>query len=179
MQKEIFIKKHFVDLYENKIICKFYKRIIKCKATSKQNVSMNENIKEYCQQFIESDSTPQFAIFIKGNWGVGKTYFIDSLIEKYKQDNKSETDFKIIKISLFGVSSFEDIDERIFQAMHPKLSSKGMKIVATALRSASKFDSRFDLGVSGLSKVFNAIFARKIKFAKNNVIIVDDFERSI
>lgn len=110
---------------------------------------------------------------------MGKTHFIDSLIERYKQDDKSETDFKIIKISLFGVSSFEDIDERIFQAIHPKLSSNGMKIFATALRSFSKFDSRLDLGVSGLSKIFNAIFTKKIKFAKNNVIIVDDFERAV
>lgn len=63
---------------------KIYKKIIKYKATSKQNVSMNENIKEYCQQFIEPNSTPQFAIFIKGKWGVQKISFIEFLLEEYK-----------------------------------------------------------------------------------------------
>ena len=48
---------------------------------------MNEHIKEYCEQFIESQSKPEFALFIKGKWGVGKTYFINELLEKYSKKN--------------------------------------------------------------------------------------------
>ena len=47
---------------------------------------MNEHIKEYCEKFIESPESPHFALFIKGDWGTGKTYFIDKLIEKYTND---------------------------------------------------------------------------------------------
>lgn len=66
---------------------------------------MNENIYHYCREFIESTENPQFAIFIKGEWGTGKTYFIKKLIESFS-DNKSAVKCSdIIYISLFGVPS--------------------------------------------------------------------------
>ena len=40
---------------------------------------MNEHIENYCIDYIESEFNPQFAILIKGEWGCGKTYFINKL----------------------------------------------------------------------------------------------------
>ena len=40
---------------------------------------MNEHVYSYCRDFIVSDKSPQFAVFIKGDWGCGKTFFINEL----------------------------------------------------------------------------------------------------
>lgn len=42
---------------------------------------MNDHIREYCRSFIESNTSSQFAVFIKGSWGCGKSFFIKKLIE--------------------------------------------------------------------------------------------------
>lgn len=141
---------------------------------------MNEHVKEYCEQFIESQENPHYALFIKGDWGTGKTYFINQLLDKYKDEeedskaniNKSD----IVKISLFGVQTSEDIDLKIFQAIHPTLSSKGMKIAGAVLRSAIKFGTNFDLG--DLKEV--PIFAKGASsLRETKLLVVDDFERAL
>ena len=109
---------------------------------------MNEHITEYCKNFIESIDNPQFAVFLKGKWGIGKTYFIDTLLGKYKKSNTANTsdidEAHIIKISLFGVKNYDDIDIKIYEAIHPILSSKGMKIAGAVARSALKLGTSID-----------------------------------
>ena len=41
---------------------------------------MNENIYKYCKKFIQSKSSPHFAILLKGEWECGKTFFIKKLL---------------------------------------------------------------------------------------------------
>ena len=83
---------------------------------------MNEHIKDYCEKFIESEENPMYAVFINGKWGTGKTYFINKLLTKYKKGNENNKsvieESQIIKISLFGVKSSEEIDLKIYQAIH-------------------------------------------------------------
>lgn len=152
---------------------------------------MNEHIKEYCEQFIESQSKPEFALFIKGKWGVGKTYFINELLEKYskknKENNSKVTDKNIIKISLFGVKSTEEIDLKIYQAIHPILSSKEMKLLGGFVRTALKCGSNIDFnndGKTDLAITLNGTNSKKNKKIKLNeiekkLLVVDDFERAI
>lgn len=69
-----------------------------------EGCKVNEHIIEYCKNFIESIDNPQFAVFLKGKWGIGKTYFIDTLLDKYKTSNTNNSsdidESHIIKISL-------------------------------------------------------------------------------
>ncbi len=145
---------------------------------------MNEHVKEYCEKFIESAENPHFALFIKGDWGTGKTYFIDRLCEKYT----SETDVKqsdIIKISLFGVKSTEDIDLKIYQKIHPVLSSNEMKIIGAVARTALKLGTNIDFNKDGkndLSLTLGGLSfgkQKKVKNVQKKLIIVDDFERAL
>lgn len=150
---------------------------------------MNEHIKEYCENFIESIDNPQFAVFLKGNWGIGKTYFIDNLLDKYKKSNTANTadidEAHIIKISLFGVKSYDDIDIKIYEAIHPVLSSNGMKIAGAVARSALKLGTSIDFNgdkKNDISMTIGGFSLGKGKTAKNiakKLIVVDDFERAL
>lgn len=150
---------------------------------------MNEHIKEYCENFIESIDNPQFAVFLKGNWGIGKTYFIDNLLDKYKKSNTANTsdidEAHIIKISLFGVKSYDDIDIKIYEAIHPVLSSNGMKIAGAVARSALKLGTSIDFNgdkKNDVSMTIGGFSLGKGKTAKNiakKLIVVDDFERAL
>jgi len=40
---------------------------------------MNENITKYIEKFIKAEANPEFAVFINGDWGTGKTHFIKAL----------------------------------------------------------------------------------------------------
>ncbi|WP_230850203.1 P-loop NTPase fold protein, partial [Vibrio harveyi] len=64
--------------------------------------------------------SPEYAFLLCGEWGVGKTYFIDKYIEK-----KNGRDLRLIKISLFGLKNTSEINSNIFQKLHPVLGSKG------------------------------------------------------
>ena len=96
---------------------------------------MNEHIRDYCKKFIESQENPHYAVFLNGKWGTGKTYFINKLLEEYTDDTDVKSN-DIIKISLFGVKSTDEIDMKIYQAIHPILSSKAVKLFGAVVKSA-------------------------------------------
>lgn len=149
----------------------------------KKKVKMNEHIKDYCEKFIESRENPHYAVFLNGKWGTGKTYFINKLLEKYT--DKTEVKKKdIIKISLFGVKSTEEIDLKIYQAIHPLLSSKGMKLAGAILRSAIKLGTTVDINGDGKDDIsissnwLDEIKSKgKVDSVSKRLIVVDDLER--
>jgi DNA polymerase III delta prime subunit len=143
---------------------------------------MNEHIVEYCKDYINSEQIPNFALLIKGKWGCGKTYLvqaiIDDLVEKKKIEKK-----EIIQISLYGINSLQDLNERMYQALHPFLSSPQVQFAGMLLRSAIKFGTSIDInndGKSDASISFGGIEKKKkvpLKDIKKRLIVIDDFER--
>lgn len=141
---------------------------------------MNEHILNYCKGFITSDESPRFAVFIKGPWGCGKTYFINKLIDNLDSNYDKK---RIVKISLFGVSSADEIDVKIYEALHPLLSSNGAKIAGTIFKAVLKLGFSVSIGNEGKSV---AISPNDFSFSNSTnhltddkVIIVDDFERAL
>lgn len=143
---------------------------------------MNEHVFSYCKDFILSKKNPQFAVFIKGEWGCGKTFFINELISRL--DDETIRD-RLIKISLYGICSTDEIDRKIYEALHPVLSSNGAKIAGAIFKTALKLGPSFSFGGDdksisfglcdfSLSKTNSDIIAKD-----NKVIIVDDFERAL
>ena len=41
---------------------------------------MNENIVNFLNGYLENPD-PQYAVFLKGNWGCGKTFFINEWLK--------------------------------------------------------------------------------------------------
>lgn len=142
---------------------------------------MNEYVSKYCKKFIQSQTSPHFAILLKGEWGCGKTFFIKKLISELKLDKE-----KYVYISLFGIKNLDQIDEKIFEAMHPLLSSPGAKIAGSLVKTALRLNADFklDLSEGGSSKkLFNIGVkcptlkeVKKIR-VKRDLLVIDDIER--
>ncbi|MEQ8973575.1 MAG: P-loop NTPase fold protein [Coleofasciculus sp. C1-SOL-03] len=74
-----------------------------------------------------------FAVLLKGQWGAGKTWFIKKYYEKRKANKQ-----KCLYVSLYGMTTFSEIEDAFFQQLHPVLSSKGMAITGNIFKEAIK-----------------------------------------
>lgn len=146
--------------------------------------SNNKRIIDFCKTFITSKDCPQFAILLKGTWGVGKTYLINSLCDEFK----SEKNYRLLRISLFGVKRTEEIDIKIYEAFHPTLASNGAKMIGAILKSAIQLGTKEKIGED--SNLDLNLVLPELKYSSNKenkrnqknivtTIIVDDIERAL
>ncbi|GEM_PF-6828696 len=142
-------------------------------------MSYNAELTSYLNDFINLETPPNFATMIDGDWGSGKTWFIRDLIASQPQQNK----LNVLFISLYGVSSTEQIDEIIFKQLHPFLSSKGMLIAGTLTKALVKGTLKIDLNNSSFSEaelspeLSNINIKDYSSTPEKNLLIFDDLER--
>lgn len=125
-------------------------------------------------------SSPEYAFLLCGEWGVGKTHFINEYIEK-----KSCKDLRLIKISLFGLKNTSEINSNIFQKLHPVLGSKYAKLAGNIIKGAFSMGVRFDLNSDGNSESMLNTKLDKLNLSdflsdkkREIVLVLDDLERS-
>ena len=99
----------------------------------------NKHIEEYFDYYFDGEKNFEYAVLLNGAWGSGKTWFIKKYIQKQESKDK-----KVAYISLNGLSKTSDIDDEIFRCIHPKLASKGAKILGKVAKGALKAAFRFD-----------------------------------
>jgi hypothetical protein len=137
---------------------------------------MNKHIEDYCKEYIESETSPQFAIFLKGEWGCGKTHFINKIRESYTEESEKIKKSEIMYLSLFGISQVSEIDDLIFSQLYPVLSSK---LVSFSSKLVCKLTKLTELGVSSIKDVFGKKSVFNIdNLQSKKLIIVDDIERT-
>lgn len=98
------------------------------------------HIEKSLQAFFDSDAS---VAVIKGDWGVGKTYFWDKYISKRVEANEL-SQIAYSYISLFGSSSLEDVRKRVFHN-------------AKAISSDETVDKAFEVEFNESSSLFNKI----------------------
>ncbi|OCL85620.1 P-loop NTPase fold protein [Arcobacter porcinus] len=118
-----------------------------------------KNLKENLNRYLKDSSSKGFVISIKGNWGVGKTFFWNI----YAKENLDEK--KYVYISLFGINKLDEIKTKILNKI-----SKQANIVN---KTKGFFGSSRIVGVD-IGAVIS-IFG--IKNFKDIVVCFDDFER--
>lgn len=139
---------------------------------------MNEHIESFLNHYIDLAIAPEYAVLLTGEWGSGKTFFIKKFLESKKDDKK------ILNISLFGLTKLEEINEQIFQQLHPVLSHKYMSIAGKFIKGAVKLGTSIDLNGDGKGDVsinMNPLdlFSSDDSAGKNEYIFVfDDLERT-
>ena len=104
------------------------------------------------------------------------TLYINRFIE---EANSKDGNINIHYISVYGLEKKEDIDDRIFEAMHPILGSKPVKIISNLLRTAVKMGIGIKINNAdlSLSPELGEINIDKSKIDKV-VLVIDDVERS-
>jgi hypothetical protein len=129
------------------------------------------------KNFVVQQET-DYAILINGKWGSGKTYFIKNTIaqEVNKINCKlSDTETKpydLIYISLYGITSIDELQQKLFLEVNPFLKTKTGKIASTIF---SKGLSLFGVDLSDkdekkLLNIFGGI-------PRNKILVFDDLER--
>jgi len=155
-------------------------------------IKHNKEVWECLNDYLKV-SKPGYAVLIKGAWGCGKTYFIkrwlDSLSDN-NADNDNDVIIKPIYVSLYGISSTNQIDEEIKRIISPILHSKAMKKVGKMLKVAISAAIRYNIDLNdnddddGDMKMKCTIDPKALLGSKdphlkgNRLIVFDDLERS-
>lgn len=143
-----------------------------------------DNIKKSILAYV-FDKRKKQAVLLDGEWGSGKTFFVEKYIMPELEKNKNA---KIFKISLYGISSVETIQEMIYaqwlgrcvdkitDKLGPigQLVNKGIDIFGTsAVRALEN-----KLSAEGVyDKITSTIMDNNINKAEYMIIIFDDLER--
>lgn len=120
---------------------------------------MNKNILTFLNEYAEIPD-PQYAIMLRGAWGCGKTFFIRQWMEQLKNNRDADKlKWQPIYVSLYGLTTTQQITEQINKEISPWLYSKGMKLAKNVLKDTSIFQeanadkvSKSILGLSNESR---------------------------
>lgn len=140
----------------------------------------NKNIMAYVKDnYINSTMNPQFAILIKGEWGCGKTFLVKEILKDTYGDNYKD---KVVWISVYGLSSIQQLRRKLYEKIHPILTHKITKFALDTVKAGIKATTSIDLNNDGeddysfevtIPNIENG--EDKIKIKK--ILIVDDIER--
>ena len=130
----------------------------------------NQGIRDFLARYCRRES-PRYAVMITGEWGSGKTWLVNEIMNQESLD--------CLRISLFGISSRQEVFDEIFAQCHPMLASAGTRVVvgiAKGILSRITFpigtaegQSQSQLESLGLKELLVNI--------KDKIVILDDFER--
>lgn len=139
--------------------------------------TVNSHIAEYLDYYCRLTHAPGFAVLLKGEWGSGKTWFITRFINTYRENHKEEAK-KCLYISLYGMTSFSEIEDAFFQQLHPILGSKGMAIAGKILKGVAKSTLKIDLNDATLTTPsLDLGLPEYFKDIDKSILIFDDLER--
>jgi hypothetical protein len=125
-------------------------------------VDKNRHVRDYLAYYTALPYAPRHAVLINGPWGVGKTYLVKAFLQQHVGQNK-----KYIYISLYGLTTIDEIEAALFQAIYPALgwqvTKLGARIGKTLLRRVG-----LDPGLKA-SELINTL--------ETDLYVFDDLER--
>ena len=148
---------------------------------------MNKNIENFLNEYMINPD-PQYAVFLKGNWGCGKTFFVNNWLNSYKKKIPEEQILKPVMVSLYGLSEIKQITAAINKALYPILCGRAAKVGKTLTKFLSAIvlkhevdvdkDSNFDFEIElGLDSVLLLFCSEDNSVKKGKLLIFDDIER--
>lgn len=146
-----------------------------------------EKTKKVIRDFILNSSAE--VLSIKGNWGVGKTFFWKQVVTQAKDDKKFCCQ-KYSYVSLFNIASLAELKAAIFENLVGKSQiDKGFTLdnlsqnIEGLLKQAGRAGIKQFLNVSSyirtpyVQNVESALFSAAFRSVKDTLICIDDFER--
>ena len=132
---------------------------------------MNKNIENFLNEYMINPD-PQYAVFLKGNWGCGKTFFVNNWLNSYKKKIPEEQILKPVMVSLYGLSEIKQITAAINKALYPILCGRAAKVGKTLTRFLSATLNRH----WGYVYFTFAYFMFHVSFLCFNLLIINTFE---
>lgn len=84
-------------------------------------------LNNYIKHYLEEDKT-HTAIMLTGEWGSGKTYYIENQLTEFLRDDKKN---RCIIVSLYGLENIADISKSIYLESRMKALTKDLEVLAT------------------------------------------------
>lgn len=137
---------------------------------------MSESINRVLKDYLESPKT-DYAIMISGEWGCGKTHYIhNGFVDMVKSvacpngkgHDKGDQFYKPAFISLYGVSSAEDFEYRVFCGINSWAEKGFIRLGSTLLKKGAGF-----WGIEFSKKDTSLVTVVR----DNRVLVFDDLER--
>ena len=135
------------------------------------------------KDYVLSKNT-DYAIMIDGEWGAGKSWYWDNVLtEQIKEiPTKGNTEgkasmYKVAKISLFGISSVDDLRIKIFEETSTFFANKyvktGAKLTGMVLNKVAGFFNVSETNAKDVSELLNEFSVN----LEHYVLCFDDLER--
>lgn len=147
----------------------------------------NTNVAEILHKYCYEDGKPPFALMLNGSWGCGKTWFVEKFIKENRLDRQSDSETKIIYVSLYGIQNTNEINDAIFTELHPSLGGKMGTIAKIATNMTIRRFTRTDIKAldKDIKKLLASVGYPNISYIKNKkntfkkyILVFDDMERS-
>lgn len=142
----------------------------------------NQHIEDFLKYYFNLSSPPQYAVLLKGKWGVGKTWFLKEIMASlHNPDYRVKTH---LYVSLYGVASFEEIENDFFRQLHPLLSSKGMALAGKIGKGLLKTTLKIDLDGDGkgdasvTTQIPDINLPDYLSNTEGLILVFDDLERA-
>jgi hypothetical protein len=129
--------------------------------SGKESTEVNKHIDNYIEYYCSYSGHQGFAILLSGDWGAGKTHFIKKKIDMDKE--------RYLYISLYGLEKLSQIEDQLFQQLHPTFSSDYFSLGSKLLGHALKVGVGLELEGEQLKKF--------MKMSTDKIIVFDDLER--
>lgn len=134
-----------------------------------------EILNEFILNYLKNDKT-NTSIMLNGNWGSGKSHYINDELVPYLEKNCKE----VIIVSLYGLKSIDEISKNIFieakmkLLKNPKVLVAGKIIAKTVIKSVAGFTPiSLDVSEKDLNVFFETIDL------SNKLLVLEDIERSV
>ena len=148
---------------------------------------MNKNIENFLNEYMKNPD-PQYAVFLKGDWGCGKTFFVNNWLDSYKKKIPEEQILKPVMVSLYGLSEIKQITAAINKALYPILCGRAAKVGKTLTKFLSAIVLKHEVDVDkdgnsdfeielGLDSVLLLFSSEDNSVKKGKLLIFDDIER--
>lgn len=132
---------------------------------------LNVFIERYAKQY-----KTQTAVLLTGEWGSGKSYYINNELRPYLKEKK----IKCVVVSLFGVDNIADLSKQIYLNLRaPSLLKKSetrevLSIVGRNIINNTLFFNGINIGISDndLKKLYESVDIKDV------LIVMEDVERS-
>lgn len=151
---------------------------------------MYDNFNKFIENYITKYSQLKGALMLTGDWGTGKTYYINNYLSKYLDTEKN---VECIVISLYGLDNIGDISKLIYLELKIKQLKKS-KNFKLAKQKENLHSEKNQIGKMFIKQLLN-IASNKIGFSldmnsldlekllknmdlSNKLIILEDVERT-
>ncbi|MCM1535439.1 MAG: KAP family NTPase [Clostridium sp.] len=134
-------------------------------------------LNNYIKHYLEEDKT-HTAIMLTGEWGSGKTYYVENFLVPFLQDKNQKS--RCIIVSLYGIENISDINKSIYMDLRMKAfeinseaKATGKLIAKTIIKGTAEILG-FDINMSedDLQNLYSSVDLN------GKLLVFEDLERS-